>query len=273
MKLLTLFVFLLLYAFPSAQAATSSIPSDFLKTVVSIEKVDDKQTNAIGTGFLLQAPSSSVYLVTARHVIDAGNGQARSGLHFRFNNTNGPTTLLSDAFLTPHVGGWVISKQFDIACRRMGWKIESDIKAFQTNDFLSSSALQAGAPAIILGFPMGLRSEKYAVPIARHGMVALADENTLMLDALVFPGNSGGPAFYSPDFSRSIFPQFLSTPKLIGIVSDYIPYIDTAISPQTGRPRISFEENSGLCHIVRTEAILDLWKTDEFREIDAAQPK
>ena len=37
---------------------------------------------------------------------------------------------------------------------------------------------------------------------------------------------------------------------LLGIVSSYIPYADVAVSRQTGRPRITFEENSGLAKVV-----------------------
>jgi hypothetical protein len=32
----------------------------------------------------------------------------------------------------------------------------------------------------------------------------------------------------------------------MGVVSGYVPYIDVAVSPQTGKTRITFEENSGL---------------------------
>jgi len=45
---------------------------------------------------------------------------------------------------------------------------------------------------------MGLRSEAYATPITRQGIVAGLGEQGFLLDAFVFPGNSGGPVIYKP---------------------------------------------------------------------------
>lgn len=52
---------------------------------------------------------------------------------------------------------------------------------------------------------------------------------------------------------------------LLGVVRDYIPYIDTAFSLQTKRPRVTFEENSGLADVIPAdyieETIADYEKT------------
>lgn len=42
---------------------------------------------------------------------------------------------------------------------------------------------------------------------------------------------------------------------LIGVVSDYKPYIDTAVSQQTHRARITFEENSGLADVIPMDRV------------------
>ena len=59
---------------------------------------------------------------------------------------------------------------------------------------------------------------------------------------------------------------------LIGVVIDYRPYIDTAVSQQTRRPRISFEENSGLADVrpvdVVNEAIM-AWRDHRQTVLDA----
>jgi hypothetical protein len=61
-----------------------------------------------------------------------------------------------------------------------------------------------------------------------------------LIDAAVFPGNSGGPVVARlPMYSGLVI-------KLIGIVHAYVPYRETAISMQTLKPRVIFEENSGL---------------------------
>lgn len=81
-----------------------------------------------------------------------------------------------------------------------------------------------------------------------------------MIDSNVFPGNSGGPVFIKP----SIFDYRTGTlgegtvGYLVGVVSGFLPYSDVAISLQTRRPRVIFEENSGLAIVYSTDAILDL---------------
>ena len=42
---------------------------------------------------------------------------------------------------------------------------------------------------------------------------------------------------------------------VLGVVYQFLPYTDVAISRQTNRPRITFEENSGLASVVPAEYI------------------
>ena len=73
----------------------------------------------------------------------------------------------------------------------------------------------------------------------------------------VFPGNSGGPVFLRPETTalQGTNPHMAS--KLIGVVHAYLPYFDAAISQQTGRPRVIFEENSGLARVETVDGILE----------------
>jgi hypothetical protein len=99
------------------------------------------------------------------------------------------------------------------------------------------------------------------VPILRKGIVAKTEKDELLLDAFIFPGNSGGPALYSSFLGAVLpirVPGQLSGDFVIGLVDAYKPYQDVAISQQTGRPRVSFEENSGLAVIVPADAIIKL---------------
>jgi hypothetical protein len=135
---------------------------------------------------------------------------------------------------------------------------------------LSQKYLTTAAPVLVLGFPMGLRSEQYARPITRHGIVARSDNGELLLDVFVFPGNSGGPVFYSPVLKTdsSISSPLVNEERLVGLVVDYVPYVDIAVSPQTRRPRVTFEENSGLCHAVPADRILELVSRADFLKFD-----
>ena len=49
-----------------------------------------------------------------------------------------------------------------------------------------------------------------------------------------------------------------SRSTLIGIVAAYLPYQDVAFSLQTKRPRVIFEENSGLAVVFPVEAIVSV---------------
>ena len=78
---------------------------------------------------------------------------------------------------------------------------------------------------------------------------------TFLIDAFVFPGNSGGPVVLRPEISAIQGTKNQSTAYLIGIVLSYMPYIDAAFSLQTHRTRVTFEENSGLAEILPTDYI------------------
>ena len=60
----------------------------------------------------------------------------------------------------------------------------------------------------------------------------------------VFWGVSGKPMF--------------TNPKVLGLVSAYLPYRDVATSKQTGLIRLISEENSGLAHVVPMDAVIEL---------------
>jgi hypothetical protein len=72
----------------------------------------------------------------------------------------------------------------------------------------------------------------------------------LLIDAFVFSGNSGGPVFKPCRTALAL--GELETDCLIGMVKAYMPYTDSALSRQTGKVRVTFEENSGLAVVVRS---------------------
>jgi hypothetical protein len=52
------------------------------------------------------------------------------------------------------------------------------------------------------------------------------------------------------------------------MILSYISYEEKAISPQTGRTRITFEENSGLSNILPADKILELLNDPNFVRLD-----
>ncbi len=104
-------------------------------------------------------------------------------------------------------------------------------------------------------------------PIFRHGIIAeySEDADVFWIDSLVFPGNSGSPVVLKPNMIHRTDTGYnigqVNPPLLVGVVVAFVPYIDVAMSLQTQRPRITFEENSGLARVVRSARVVELLQT------------
>ena len=86
-----------------------------------------------------------------------------------------------------------------------------------------------------------------------------------LLDATVFPGNSGGPVLSKPEIAAIGETKPNLQCKLIGVVRAYVPYQDMAYSRQTGRPRVIFEENSGLTEVLSVDLVDQVAKLEHER--------
>jgi len=121
-----------------------------------------------------------------------------------------------------------------------------------TIDALNALGVTEGDFAYVLGFPMGLVGEHRNAVIVRSGTLARVRDTlartskVFLVDAFVFPGNSGGPVVLKPEALAIEGTKPQLAPYLIGIVQAYVPYQDVAVSLQTGHPRVIFEENAGL---------------------------
>lgn len=254
---------------------TSFFNDQWLDTVVSIEveEIENGKTklSPIGTGFLVETEKGHVLLVTAKHVIVEKAGAVKPNLRYRLNESSGGSVLLQNEEVERHnAGQWYFSSDYDVACRFIAWTGKPKFKTIPLRMFLSHKDIKVGARLLVLGFPLGLRSTAYANPIARQGMVARSDSDGIIADSFVFPGNSGGPVLYSPPlkFGQGLSSNLINEERLIGLISNFISYVDTAYSGQTKRPRVVFEENSGLANIVPADAVIDLIRRDDLREKD-----
>ena len=118
-----------------------------------------------------------------------------------------------------------------------------------------------GDGVFVLGFPLGEAGEDRNYVIVRQGIVARirdwlgGSSRIILIDASVFPGNSGGPVILKPELTSIAGTKSNSSALLAGMVSGYLHYKDIAVSSQTGNPRIVFEENSGLATVVPIDVI------------------
>jgi hypothetical protein len=128
-------------------------------------------------------------------------------------------------------------------------------------DKLKTTGVTAGDGAFVLGFPMNLAGLTRNYVIVRQGCIARIGDMldgvspTYLLDAFIFPGNSGSPVILRPELAALQGTKAQAQAYLIGIVKGFQPYTDMAISLQTKRPRITFEENSGLAEVLPVDDI------------------
>lgn len=123
-----------------------------------------------------------------------------------------------------------------------------------------------------LGDPGGERN--YVV--VRHGVIARIRDymagaaKSFLVDASIFPGNSGGPVVTRPDMVAIEGTKAPQSANLLGIVAGYVPYQDVAYSKQTNRPRVIFEENTGLAVVVPIDFAIETIERLELQR--AAKP-
>ncbi|MGE0730642.1 MAG: trypsin-like peptidase domain-containing protein [Acidimicrobiia bacterium] len=131
-------------------------------------------------------------------------------------------------------------------------------------DRLAAEGVSEGDGVFVLGFPMGDVGGERNHAIVRGGTIARVRDalagstDTMLLDCFVFPGNSGGPVVLRPERTTIEGTPSPQRALLLGLVKSYVPYRDVATSAQTGRARVVFEENTGLCSATVIDVVADL---------------
>ncbi|CAM4273116.1 S1 family peptidase [Zobellia nedashkovskayae] len=263
------------------------IPPFFIDTVIAIGKQTGTGSSIhkqwIGTGFLYgtfqnvnaEDPSKSEYkihLVTNKHVL-----KNQKNIILRFNPQDGQAATDFPVALTKEDGSFVWTghpvPNVDVAVIGLNgqmlvdagmkfdyFKSESNILTKQN---MIDEQVSEGDFIYVLGFPMGMMPSDRQHVIIRGGIIARIRDvfenrnNSFTIDSLVFPGNSGGPVIIKPESTSIQGTKAMTKAALIGIVKSYIPYTDVAVSQQTGKARITFEENSGLANVETVDKITE----------------
>ncbi len=248
------------------------------KTVVFLGKIDrEGKPQFYATGFLVGV-QNIYHLLTARHVVtdrETGELQDDKMLAF-FNSKDGRITSRSIKDIKRNFNvNWIFHQnaEVDIAIIPFGLDPQKDdVKVIPDNLFLSPDSLFELYDVFFLSYQPGVKFQKGIAPIIRGGTISTINEDkTFYVDAFAFPGNSGSPVFLKPSPIRfdekgiSIGGDPLGG-KFIGIVGEYIPYQEVAISTQTGRPRVVFEENTGLSKVWSVTFIREILESSVFKE-------
>jgi S1-C subfamily serine protease len=291
------FMYLALSAISGSSLAAALIPPIYMDCVVAIGReapvlnnglpvvengTAKMQWEPVATGFLYGEPTGkkdkagstlySVFLVTNRHVF-AGSSE----LSLRFNPANGQpakayTLSLFDANKKP-IWYTPSDTQIDVAVILVNtdYLLKDGITpTFFAADLFTADLVRAkemgvseGDGVFVLGFPAQLSGGDRNYVVVRQGVIArisdtlVGSRKTFVIDTFIFPGNSGGPVVLKPEMQSITGTKNQNQAVLIGLVSSFQTYQETAVSLQTGRPRIIFEENSGLANVVPVDQIKD----------------
>ena len=277
------------------------LPPNSLTAVVALgQQSTVSQTSFNATGFLYGHPAGftddagnkqySLFLITNRHVLEAVP-PANSSLVARFNATDGASSKLYKIRLRNDDGSdrWTVhpNHEMDVGVVRLNHQvltkdgIEFD---FFPGDDQSCTLEQArtngvseGDGLFVLGFPLGEAGDDRNYVIVRQGIIARIQHclkgsgQTFLIDSSIFPGNSGGPVLLKPELAAIQGTQANKQSLLIGMISAYMPYKEVAVSQQTGRPRMVFEENSGLGIVVPVDIIQEAIKAANNKITTASQ--
>lgn len=243
------------------------------------------KTGECGSGFLLEYNNEKLFLITAKHVLykKYDNNELilcgdfitifAKDIDLSKNNPIKIDVNLSKVKVN-------VSEVADICVvlladlnkgdNQSGGKINfhEGVKLFDplaNNTFVTVSnsnliffdKIHPSSDIFVLGYPVSIGiSDKpqidYDQPLVRKGIVAGKNHKnkTIILDCPVYPGNSGGLAVQPNTVDGQLY-------GIIGIVTEFIPYLEIMISLQHGYKNHNLE-NSGYSVLIPTDHILHL---------------
>ncbi len=232
----------------------SLLPRSFMESVVALTYRRDSSKGS-ASGFFYGCPvppdmnlPGHYYpaLVTNRHVVEGAQDIValieREGTGYRTSLAEGKWFFHPD----PKVDVAVFPVQ--VEGTKISW-FSADLEVCFREEAKSAGIIE-GDEVYTLGFPLGLIGRRRNYPIARQGIIARIEDwydgrsNSFLIDASIFPGNSGGPVIAKPTLFSS---SGVSRPraKLIGMVVGYHPFED---------------ENSGLAEIVPIDKVREAFE-------------
>ncbi len=245
------------------------------KNIVFLGTIDNGNPTIFATGFLLEV-EGFYHLITAKHVIvkqESGkltNEPIDSNLIAFIHDKSGGIVTRSISDIKSMGVKWIFheNSQVDIAVIPFPLNVKNeDFAVIPQTLFLPVDELYETYDVFFVSFQNQISQKNNLSPIFRTGMISIKNsDKTFYIDGNAFPGNSGSPVFLKSSMIRFNKGGRTTTHvggdplggKFLGIVGEYETYQEIAISAQTKRPRIIFEENTGLTKI---------WTVDYINEV------
>ena len=205
-----------------------------LFTTVRIECLDQQGIpSCIGTGFFLEKQlgdgAYKIFLVSNRHVLHAGVDTIKLWL----TRAKGGRPLVGQCehILIERVGRMVMHPEVDLAvldCTALFARFPGSLyfKAipYESLADFEEPELSVADPVYFVGYPEGISDTQNNLPLMRKGMISsypkldFDGQPQVVIDAQVFPGSSGSPAFVSLG-NPVPAPERMPTVKLLGVVT------------------------------------------------------
>jgi hypothetical protein len=241
--------------------------------VVFLGRVNEKgKINPTATGFLVKV-DNIIHLVTAKHVIvNPKTDTFIDGQMLVFLNSKDGKIQARSLDDIKSIGlHWIFheNKRVDIGMIPFPVSIQEDsFKTVPDDLFVSSDQFYEVFDIFFLSYQPGINIQRSISPIIRSGAISMMnDDKTFFIDAAVFPGNSGSPVFLKP-YSMTYNEKGISPIRggFIGVIGEYIPYSEAAVSLQTGRVRVVFEENTGLSKVWSVSFLKEIVESEIFKK-------
>ncbi len=204
------------------------------------------------------------FLVTNKHVVDG----AITRVHFNHSDTGltlaaTHTVASGDWTLHPAGANLAVTPLLDSSPLRQGRELQGLGMFIEDVGTTIGEGIQPveGDGVFVIGFPLGLVGEARNFPVVCYGVVSRIQdwiqrqECTFLIDASVFPGNSDGPVILKPELAAIADTKPNTHCLLVGVTSQQLRSREVAVSEQTGKPRIVFEEDAGLAEVIPVEFV------------------
>lgn len=261
------------------------LPPSYLDGVVAIGvAMEPDKLTWFATGFLVGWPAEKdgipgqhIFLVTNKHVLEG-----EDSIVVRFNPEKGKKIQNYSISLKD------VKKQFpqrwvshpnniDVAVigldgaflKKDGQQLlPFDRSAFLTIEEMDKNKVSEGDSIYVIGYPMGLVDPNWRYPIVRSGSIARIQDifeehrselegyrSEFLIDAFIFPGNSGSPVILKPESEAVEGTTPINFACVIGMVSSHMTYPDIAENVETQEQCVVFNDNSGLTNVIPSDFI------------------
>jgi hypothetical protein len=265
------------------------IPDNIKKTVTFLF-ASDGTSFKVGTGFYLEDESNSIYLVTAKHVLQTESGNYLPRVCMRVNTEkggsilfpiqlSGPTSARVFVHSNPDVDiAMVPAEDIAVLPKRLVGNYDFfalSVSLLATKDHFREGHVQEGDEVFFTGWFRHYYGANKNYPIVRFGRLAMTSDEKIpwgnkmldlyLIEAHVSGGNSGSPVFFRPTLERKPGTFILGRPTLLiaGVLKGYF-----------GEPfREQSGQNSGIAAVVPASQLREILVSDEVKRQRASAKK